>query len=44
MARFAIDERIERAEDLKAFDRDGYRFDKAASTETEWIFIRSGNS
>ena len=44
MARFAIDERIERAEDLKAFDRDGYRFDKAGSTETDWIFTRTGNS
>ena len=44
MARFAIDQRIEKAEDLKAFDRDGYRFDKAASTATEWIFIRSGNT
>ena len=44
MARFAIDERLERAEDLKAFDRDGYRFDKAVSSEAEWIFIRSGNS
>ncbi|WP_312735514.1 peroxide stress protein YaaA [Brevundimonas sp.] len=44
MARFAIDERVEKADDLKAFDRDGYRFDKAASTEGEWIFIRSGNS
>ncbi|MBW8304191.1 MAG: peroxide stress protein YaaA, partial [Brevundimonas sp.] len=44
MARFAIDERIEKAEDLKEFDCDGYRFDKAASTETDWIFIRSGNS
>ncbi|WP_292071296.1 peroxide stress protein YaaA [Brevundimonas sp. UBA7534] len=44
MTRFAIDERLEHAEDLKAFDRDGYRFDKAASSETEWIFIRSGNS
>ena len=43
MARFIIDERIERAADLKAFDRDGYRFDAAASTETDWIFIRSGN-
>ena len=43
MTRFAIDERIERAEDLKAFDRDGYRFDKAASSDTDWIFIRSGN-
>ncbi|MFJ6024184.1 peroxide stress protein YaaA [Brevundimonas sp. NPDC092305] len=44
MARFAIDERIEESEQLKAFDRDGYRFDKATSTETDWIFIRSGNS
>jgi cytoplasmic iron level regulating protein YaaA (DUF328/UPF0246 family) len=44
MARFAVDERLQKAEDLKAFDRDGYRFDKAASTETDWIFIRSGNS
>lgn len=44
MARFAIDERIDRAPDLKAFDRDGYRFDKAGSTDTDWIFIRSGNS
>jgi hypothetical protein len=43
MTRFAIDARIDRAEDLKAFDRDGYRFDKAASSETEWIFTRSGN-
>ncbi|WP_426050314.1 peroxide stress protein YaaA [Brevundimonas sp. SL161] len=44
MARFAIDERIEAAGDLKAFDRDGYRFQKAASTETDWIFTRQGNS
>ncbi len=44
MARFAIDERIEAAGDLKAFDRDGYRFQKAVSTETDWIFTRQGNS
>jgi cytoplasmic iron level regulating protein YaaA (DUF328/UPF0246 family) len=44
MARYAIDNRIEQAADLRAFDRDGYRFDKALSTETDWIFIRSGNS
>lgn len=44
MARYAIDERIERAEDLKAFDRDGYRFDASASTEADWIFTRSGNN
>ncbi len=44
MTRFAIDERIETPKDLKAFDRDGYKFDKAASTDTDWIFIRSGNT
>ena len=44
MARFAIDERIETATDLTAFDRDGYRFQKAASTESDWIFTRTGNS
>lgn len=44
MARFAIDERIETAADLKAFDRDGYRFDKSQSTDTDWIFTRRGNS
>ena len=44
MTRFAIDERIEDPEALKAFDRDGYRFDKAASTESDWIFTRSGNN
>jgi cytoplasmic iron level regulating protein YaaA (DUF328/UPF0246 family) len=44
MARFAIDERIDRSEGLKAYDRDGYRFDKTASTATDWIFTRSGNS
>ena len=43
MARFAIDARVERAEDLKRFDRDGSRFDPDASTESDWIFIRSGN-
>jgi cytoplasmic iron level regulating protein YaaA (DUF328/UPF0246 family) len=44
MARFVVDERIETAADLKAFNRDGYAFQKAASTETDWIFTRSGNT
>ena len=44
MARWAVDNRVERAEDLKGFDLEGYGFDKAASTDVEWIFIRSGNS
>lgn len=44
MTRYAIENRLEKAADLKGFDQNGYRFDKAASNETDWIFIRSGNS
>jgi len=44
MARYAIDNRIERAEDLKAFDRDGYGFQADTSTDNDWIFTRTGNS
>lgn len=40
MARFAVVNRIERAEDLKAFDLDGYRFDADASTANDWTFVR----
>lgn len=40
MARFATDQRIVRASDLKAFDVAGYGFDAARSTETDWTFVR----
>lgn len=40
MARFAIDNRLERTEDLKAFDLEGYRFQPAASSGAEWVFSR----
>ncbi len=40
MARYAIDHRIDRAEGLRAFDTDGYRFQPKASSETEWVFSR----
>jgi cytoplasmic iron level regulating protein YaaA (DUF328/UPF0246 family) len=40
MARYAIDNRIDRAADLKAFDRDGYRFVPALSTDVEFTFAR----
>lgn len=43
MARFAIEQRIERASDLKTFDLDGYSHVPQASTDTDWIFTRSGN-
>lgn len=40
MARFAVDERIDRAEGLKAFTVGGYAFDAAASTDEDWVFTR----
>ncbi|HEX4098577.1 MAG TPA: peroxide stress protein YaaA [Caulobacteraceae bacterium] len=40
MARFAIDNRIERAADLKAFDVDGYRFVSELSADDEFTFAR----
>jgi len=40
MARFAIDHRVERVADLKAFDRDGYRFQPSLSTDDEFTFAR----
>ena len=40
MARFAIDHRISRADELKAFNVEGYRFREDASTANEWLFAR----
>ncbi len=40
MARWAIDKRITRAEDLKSFDLDGYRFRSRDSGERDWLFAR----
>ena len=40
MARFAVDRRIERAEDLKGFDYGGYRYSVAESSDDEWTFAR----
>ena len=40
MARFIIDNRVERAEDLKAFDHAGYGFSEELSTADEWLFVR----
>jgi len=41
MARFAIDQRIDRAEGLKDFSVAGYVFDSRASTAEDWMFVRS---
>ena len=40
MARWAIDQRIERAADVKGFDRAGYRIDKAVSADAALVFWR----
>lgn len=40
MARYIVDHRIRDPEALKRYDLDGYRYDPAASTDHEWVFIR----
>lgn len=40
MARFAIDQRIDNAGDLKAFDTAGYSWRRDLSSEAEWVFAR----
>jgi len=40
MARWIMQNRVERANDLKDFNLDGYSFDKATSSETELVFTR----
>src|SRR6185312_11059920 len=40
MTRFAIDQRIDRAEGLKGFDVAGYGFDAALSRRDDWVFTR----
>ena len=40
MARWAAQNRIDRAEDLKRFDLEGYAFQPALSTAEEWVFSR----
>ncbi|MDZ7628312.1 MAG: peroxide stress protein YaaA [Parvularculaceae bacterium] len=40
MARWAIDKRAERADDLKDFSVDGYKFQPKHSGERDWLFTR----
>ena len=40
MARYVIDNRIDRAEGLKGFDLDGYGFRADLSTDADWVFAR----
>jgi len=40
MTRFAVDNQIKKAVQLKTFALDGYGFDEKLSTDTEWVFTR----
>lgn len=40
MARHLIQNDIQSAEELKAYNVDGYSFDAKQSTETDWVFVR----
>jgi len=41
MVRYAIDQRLDRAEGLKEFTVAGYAFDPSLSTAEDWVFTRS---
>jgi cytoplasmic iron level regulating protein YaaA (DUF328/UPF0246 family) len=41
MVRWAASHHIERAEDLKAFNSEGYQFTPAASNQQQWVFRRN---
>ncbi len=43
MARFALDKRIKKADELKKFTSEGYAFDAPASDATNWVFRRALN-
>jgi len=40
MSQFIIKNKISKAEDLKAFDTDGYSFNSELSMDTDWVFTR----
>jgi cytoplasmic iron level regulating protein YaaA (DUF328/UPF0246 family) len=41
MVRYAVDNRITQAEDLKAFDYQGYQYSPEESSDKEWVFKRA---
>ena len=43
MASFMIRQRIDRADGLKDFRTDGYRFNASLSSDTEWVFTRKAS-
>ncbi len=43
MASFIVKNRINKLDQIKDFDLDGYRYNKALSTDTQWIFTRKAS-
>lgn len=41
MARWMVENRITRTDDMRGFDADGYRFDADASGDDHWRFVRA---
>ena len=39
MARYMIDNRLDNPEDLKSFQKQGYRFQQSGSSEDRWLFV-----
>lgn len=40
MARYIIEKRLEKPEEIKGFDREGYTFDESLSKDDTWVFSR----
>ena len=43
MCDYVIRNRLTRTDDLKGFNVDGYKFNQKLSSESEWVFTRSGD-
>lgn len=41
MARWMAEHRIDRIDDMRGFDADGYAFAASESTDTHWLFVRA---
>ncbi|MCI0559090.1 MAG: peroxide stress protein YaaA, partial [Nitrososphaera sp.] len=44
MSRYMIKNRLGSAEELEAFDAEGYRFNEALSDSQEWVFTREARA
>ena len=40
MASYIVRNRLNKPEDIKSFDVDGYKFDESLSSEFDWVFTR----